>query len=214
MLTQLQESSREKCFPYFPTPSHPTMQINTQDEFKDGETATVTLVKTEADPRARATVRTMHMTVGGRTKEVRHLAFEAWPDFLVPEGDDRAALVELVRLSNRLNRAAAPSTSGNSLPLQSSNAGTAARIQESPRIVHCSAGVGRSGTFIALDFLLGELEDGALDRVPEGVDPVVEVVETLRTQRMMMVQGEGQMRFLYEAVGELWRERFAGGVRR
>jgi protein-tyrosine phosphatase len=31
---------------------------------------------------------------------------------------------------------------------------------DNPRIVHCSAGVGRTGTFIALEFLVGELESG------------------------------------------------------
>jgi protein-tyrosine phosphatase len=36
-----------------------------------------------------------------------------------------------------------------------------------PRIVHCSAGVGRSGTFIALEHLIRELDAGVLEHYDE-----------------------------------------------
>ena len=76
--------------------------------------------------------------------------------------------------------------------------------------MHCSAGVGRSGTFIALDYLLAELEEGALDRVPGNVDRISQLVDTLRQQRMMMVQGEAQFHFLYAMIKQQWLDRNAG----
>ena len=76
-----------------------------------------------------------------------------------------------------------------------------------PRIVHCSAGVGRSGTFIALDYLLAQLDDGHLDTVPPHNDPIAETVERMRQQRMMMVQGEGQFIFLYDVLRQAWIQR-------
>jgi protein-tyrosine phosphatase len=43
-----------------------------------------------------------------------------------------------------------------------------------------------------------------LDNLPNDKDPIVEVVDELRQQRMMMVQGEGQFMFLYDVLRELW----------
>ncbi|KAK3068320.1 tyrosine protein phosphatase 1 [Teratosphaeriaceae sp. CCFEE 6253] len=170
-------------------------------------------------------------------KEVRHLLFSGWPDFLIPEGADRAALVQLVALSNTLNTPAPslppqqapapshPATNGSTPhPL---NPSQPADQTQNPRIIHCSAGVGRSGTFIALDYLLHLLHTGALDnpdalpkldalstpdtpdKLPdEERDPIAETVDCLRQQRMMMVQGEAQFVFLYEVVRELWVRRW------
>lgn len=188
MLTQTHESGREKCHPYFPpSPSSPTLTVNSHDEFADGFTATVTLLSLTEDDAARCTVRELEMrTPDGDVKIVWHLLFAGWPDFLVPEGADRAALLQLLALSQAKN-AAHP---------------------ESPRVVHCSAGVGRSGTFIALDWLLRELEEGSLDALGAADDPVAEIVDRLRCQRMMMVQGEQQFSFLYDVLREKWRERW------
>lgn len=116
-----------------------------------------------------------------------HLLFEGWPDFLVPEGANREALINLITLSREKN-------------LDNSS---------NPRVVHCSAGVGRSGTFIALDWLLQELEEGGLDDLGDDEDPVTNVVSLLRKQRMMMVQGEAQFNFLYDVIRERWRARWA-----
>lgn len=187
MLTQTQESGREKCFQYFPADmENPTLDINEIDEFEDNFLASLTLKCVKADEETRSTVREMELrTQEGETKTIWHFLFAGWPDFLIPEGEDKTALVELIARTAALNTATG-----------------------SPRIVHCSAGVGRSGTFIALDWLLGELEDGALDEVPESFDPVADVVDRLRMQRVMMVQGESQFVFLYDVLREHWKERW------
>jgi len=54
-------------------------------------------------------------------------------------------------------------------------------VASGPLVVHCSAGVGRSGTYIALDTLLDEV------RQHDEVD-ILAVVTYLRRQRMMLVQ--------------------------
>ncbi|KAF2731080.1 hypothetical protein EJ04DRAFT_526442 [Polyplosphaeria fusca] len=189
MLTQTHESGREKCFQYYPrSPSSPNLPVNPHDEFEDNFKHNVTLVNLTDDEDTRAQIRELDMTNedGSETRKIWHLLFGAWPDFSVPEGADRAALLNLLAMSQAKNEDDA----------------------ENPRIVHCSAGVGRSGTFIALDWLLQELADGSLDTVEDDQDPIVAVVETLRNQRMMMVQGEPQFTFLYDVIRERWRDRW------
>ncbi|ORX98617.1 protein-tyrosine phosphatase-like protein [Clohesyomyces aquaticus] len=189
MLTQTHESGREKCHPYYPqSPSSPTLPLNQSDEFEDGFNRTVHLTNLTVDEEARAQIRELGMSNedGSESRKIWHFLFGGWPDFLVPEGADRTALLRLIELSREKN----------------------ADNSENPRIVHCSAGVGRSGTFIALDWLLQELEEGTLDSLEDDEDPIVAVVDMLRQQRMMMVQGEPQFSFLYDVMRERWRDRW------
>ena len=67
--------------------------------------------------------------------------------------------------------------------------------------MHCSAGVGRSGTYITLDYLLREIENGNIN-IDEPEDPVYETVGILREQRMYMVQSEPQYHFIYDVMKE------------
>ena len=50
-----------------------------------------------------------------------------------------------------------------------------------PILVHCSAGVGRTGTFIAVDIALEQAKK-------EGLVDIAGIVNRLRKQRMKMVQ--------------------------
>lgn len=189
MLTQTHETGREKCYPYYPqSPSTPDLRINEHDEFEDGFIHTLHLASLSHHEEARTQVREVDMTTddGSESKKIWHLLFAAWPDFSVPEGADRAAMLKLIDISREKN---------------SDNA-------TNPRIVHCSAGIGRSGTFIALDWLLQELEEGSLDALPEDEDPIMNVVEQLRDQRAGMVQSKNQFFFIYDVLRERWRDRW------
>lgn len=191
MLTQTFEGGREKCSQYFPLDlNQPAMALSAEEsdpfvsDESDGQedagiVGKVTLLETTFDPKAHSEIRKLELTIGSESKIVWHFLFAGWADYSKPEGDDRQALLELITLS-------------------ASKCST-----DNPRVVHCSAGVGRTGTFIALDHLLRELESGQLLRVTDSeTDPVFETVNQMREQRMMMVYNEMQMQFIYEVLRE------------
>ncbi|MCJ1280669.1 hypothetical protein MMC21_008499 [Puttea exsequens] len=77
-------------------------------------------------------------------------------------------------------------------------------------MAHCSAGCGRTGTFIALDYLLEELERGSFDGELE-LDPVFETVDYLRKKRVMMVQNVAQFRLIYDTLRWRWNDKHGIG---
>ncbi|XP_055999730.1 receptor-type tyrosine-protein phosphatase H-like isoform X2 [Ostrea edulis] len=113
-----------------------------------------------------------YMTVQHQDEEKRvtQFHFTTWPDNSVP--DDMTSLIcfrNLVR--NGLS------------------------ISDGPVVVHCSAGIGRTGTFISLDYLLEE-------SVMEQTIDVRGYVASLRQQRVGSVQTCEQYTFLHDALVE------------
>ncbi|GFG25210.1 tyrosine-protein phosphatase 2 [Aspergillus udagawae] len=191
MLTQTIESGREKCAQYFPLDyDRPSMilQRDEDDPFEhdeeyeeanDNVMGEVTLLESSFDQQSRSEVRKLRLTLANESKLVWHFLFAGWADYSKPEGEGREALLHLIELS------------------------ASKCSPDNPRIVHCSAGVGRTGTFIALDHLLRELESGQLLKVTDQqTDPVFETVNRMREQRMMMVYNEMQLQFIYEVLRE------------
>ncbi|XP_078584026.1 receptor-type tyrosine-protein phosphatase eta-like isoform X2 [Branchiostoma floridae x Branchiostoma japonicum] len=119
------------------------------------------------------TVRNFTLQHGNETRNVRHLNFTVWPDHGVP--DSTISLLKFVRTVRGL------------VPQDNKN----------PVIVHCSAGVGRTGTFIALDRLLQDIEDGH-----DSVD-IFGIVSEMRKHRVFMVQTEAQYIFIHQAVSDV-----------
>jgi protein-tyrosine phosphatase len=111
-----------------------TQQSNPEDFTEPG---TVELLSIHHDATLDSEIRELRVTIGETSKRFFHFFYGNWADFGRVEPEDRVALLQLTRESKRV-------------------------AGESPRIVHCSAGVGRTGTWIALDFLLRELEEGRL----------------------------------------------------
>lgn len=180
MLTQTAEAGKEKCCQYFPLDKDTKpYQV---DPFGDSEgslNGNVTLVEAIEDPASRTTIRKLLLSYGDESRTIWHLLFCGWPDFAVPEGHDRQGLLELLKLSMEKNS-----------------------VPNNPRIIHCSAGVGRSGTFIALDYLLAQIKTGAMAKVKDDFDLIYDVVDNLRQQRMTMVQSDAQYQFLYQVIRE------------
>ena len=119
------------------------------------------------------------MSHGNQTRGtiVHQLHCMAWPDHDVP--DSPHLLLELVREANSLS----PDLS-------------------SPILVHCSAGVGRTGTFIAVHKLHRELE-----RARPGTSlGVAKTVLEMRKCRARMVQTLEQYVYIYKCLDQLFNE--------
>ncbi|OBT50820.1 hypothetical protein VE04_07526, partial [Pseudogymnoascus sp. 24MN13] len=125
----------ERGYPYFPSTESQTLPINTADEFDDGFLGTVTYEgDAELAGDGATEIRKLVMRVEGEEEEkvIWHLLYTQWPDFGMPPGKENCLAAEPDRSYQRKN--ASPTN---------------------PKIVHCRAGVGRSGTFIVLDQWLG-----------------------------------------------------------
>lgn len=79
-------------------------------------------------------------------KSVFHFHFKAWPDHGVPQ-DPGTVLGFLNDINSKLE--------------ELENDG----MQPGPMIVHCSAGIGRTGTFIVIDVLLNVMEQQGIDNI-------------------------------------------------
>lgn len=126
------------------------------------------------------TIREFKISSEGRPsfpRVVRHFHYTVWPDHGVPETTQ--SLIEFVRtVRDYIDRA--PSTGAT--------------------VVHCSAGVGRTGTFMVLDRVLQQLDSiGTVD--------VYGCVFDLRLHRSHMVQTEYQYSFLHQCVRDVLRAR-------
>nr|XP_024658919.1 titin isoform X16 [Maylandia zebra] len=116
------------------------------------------------------------------TRAVRHFHFTAWPDHGVPETTELLiSFRHLVR--EHMNQYS----------------------KHSPTVVHCSAGVGRTGTFIAIDRLIFQIER-------ENTVDVFGIVHDLRMHRPLMVQTEDQYVFLNQCALDIIRSRTGTNV--
>ncbi|XP_076056056.1 tyrosine-protein phosphatase non-receptor type 2-like isoform X2 [Oratosquilla oratoria] len=106
-------------------------------------------------------------------RKILHFHYTTWPDFGVPQSPEAFyKFLSVVRGSGVLE----------------SNVG--------PAVVHCSAGIGRSGTFCLVDSVLLMLAKGLGD----GPGMVREALLDMRRYRMGLIQTPDQLRFSYQAI--------------
>ncbi|KAI9147790.1 Receptor-type tyrosine-protein phosphatase epsilon [Paramyrothecium foliicola] len=195
-LTTMKEGGAVKCHQYFPLesmeaddPKSSVWALNEENVWGDGWKAHLAFDSIEVLANGAIEKRKLLLSVEGENepRTIWHFLYRRWPDFGVPAIGDIDSFFELMRLSREHSN---PST---------------------PRIIHCSAGVGRTGTFICLEHLIRELDSGALENYDadgEQPDLIFETVELLRQQRRGMVQGEIQYQFIYQVLRKLWIKKY------
>eukprot|EP00111_Clytia_hemisphaerica_P000393 TCONS_00001087-protein len=121
------------------------------------------------------TEREFLMTFEGESRLLRHFQYTAWPDHGVPRSSkEMLQFVTTVRFHQRPD--------------------------DGPVICHCSAGVGRTGTYLCVDILVNKLQ------TENNVD-VYGVVCLMRTQRCSMVQTEDQYIFIHRVILDYLKQR-------
>lgn len=105
---------------------------------------------------------------GNSTWPLTQFAYTSWPDHGVPD-----TTVEMLKFRSRVK--------------------SQSKGSDAPLLVHCSAGVGRTGTWIGLDRYLDSCAD------LNDSDSIRAIVEDMRMSRNYMVQAQAQYVYLYNA---------------
>jgi len=139
------------------------------------------------------TLRRIRMIYQNTRREIYHLHYEGWPDFGVPESS--LGIRELVRLSNYYQK------------LNVSQSG--------PMVIHCSAGIGRSGSFMAIASVMSDPYYKQLQKEyptpgKEDYQPLLVILSQFKISNLVismrqqrhpgMVQTSHQYKFIYMAL--------------
>ncbi|CAJ0607019.1 unnamed protein product [Cylicocyclus nassatus] len=169
MTTKEMERSRSKCHVYWPA-------LREELNLREYIIKTVEEIKVPGDNGLDMFIKRRFMVAkkGMPQRELFHLQFIGWPDHGCPEHPESVLrFLEAVDVACKK----AISTQG-------------------PVIVHCSAGIGRTGTFIVIDILLNQIRH----RGSSCPIDIPRTVMKIREQRSRMVQTEAQYVFLYRAI--------------
>uniref|UniRef100_A0A4W3IKX1 protein-tyrosine-phosphatase n=1 Tax=Callorhinchus milii TaxID=7868 RepID=A0A4W3IKX1_CALMI len=122
-------------------------------------------------------IREFNVSYADAVQRVIHYNYMAWPDHGVPNADTAENILQFVQMI-RQQTVKRPGSI----------------------IVHCSAGVGRTGTLIALDRLMQHIHEH------EYVD-ILGLVSEMRMYRTSMVQTEEQYIFIHRCVQLMWKKK-------
>eukprot|EP01103_Thecamoeba_quadrilineata_P005318 TRINITY_DN15133_c0_g1_i1.p1 TRINITY_DN15133_c0_g1~~TRINITY_DN15133_c0_g1_i1.p1 ORF type:complete len:306 (+),score=35.28 TRINITY_DN15133_c0_g1_i1:123-1040(+) len=175
MLTRLQEGNNVKAHPYWPE--------TRGEEFNAGDHIKITLRENPRIEKFGITIRKLHVEhLGLRvSRMITQLHFSDWPDNGVPS---KTASIRAVLHLHEMFR--------------SRN-----HVLTGPTVVHCSAGIGRAGTFIAIDMLFRKIVQSTCAEEGNNYSShLYNILLDLRKQRRGMVQTFEQYRFIIQVLSD------------
>ncbi|KAE8591663.1 hypothetical protein XENTR_v10018536 [Xenopus tropicalis] len=131
-----------------------------------GENLSLRLEKCNALQDFTIRIMTLFQKETGENRLITHLQFTTWPDHSTPQSPQ--SLLHFLCYLRRFHN-------------------------EWPLVVHCSAGIGRTGVLICVHVILTYLEQGIQFQIKD-------IVKTMRQQRYGMIQTKDQYIFCYKAL--------------
>ena len=177
MLTRVVEGGIEKCFPYWPGQVEADFEILYQDK----QSIIVKLIDQEKVEESDCTVSTIQIYLRDPNQQstpiyhVKHLLYNGWRDMSVPTSTE--TFLDYFQLFHKYH------------------------TSDASPIVHCTAGIGRTGVFIALDYLFTAVPHMTVEEIQS--DPVFDTVEELRSWRTSMVCRPSQLEYIYTLFREM-----------
>jgi len=180
MLTNIIEQGSVKAFEYLPKiePENDEDVVDEEDkQLKYGDI----LVKSEdmiSGPDKSYSVRNFSQTKNGETRKITRFQFTDWPDQETPDTAKLLSFIE--KISEQVDQ-----------------------VPKSPIVIHCSAGVGRTGTWILLTEIFTKI-DSAVKKKPS-VPPTINVMQSithLRGMREGLVNHPDQYKFCFQTIAD------------
>ncbi|CAF0720499.1 unnamed protein product [Brachionus calyciflorus] len=176
MTTKVIEQRKLKCAQYWPLDKDEVLQTNLF-EIKNEDV--------EDLDDYRVTKLTIKHLSSGKSRTIAHCQFLSWPDHGVPKTATQILdFINLVRKNQEFY-----------LKELNTDSKWTGHPLGPPICVHCSAGIGRTGTFCAIDISLNRLNDCKTVNI-------IDTVNKIRSQRAQSVQMRDQYVFCYLAVLE------------
>ncbi|GAB6026053.1 hypothetical protein CHUAL_012259 [Chamberlinius hualienensis] len=169
MLTEVKEHGRDKCYPYWP------QEDNEKLEFGEYQVTKKFSYKSESYVTTGLSIFNLAQK---KQRNLWHIQYTDWPDHGCPL--DVHGFLSFMEEIDSVRRHAA-----NEIPL--------GKTRNLPMVVHCSAGVGRSGVTILCDVMIYSLDHNV------NMD-ISGVLSNLRDQRMLTVQTLAQYKFVYSVL--------------
>jgi len=183
MLCKLEENGKEKCVEYW-EPEKRNIFDSTVNIYNFKVNYTTEQINEDI------TIRNCHVLdkTTNAEKEIKQIHYGGWPDHEIPK-DIQAVYGNILFMFNIVDN----------IIKQTPNC---------PICVHCSAGVGRTGTFIALyniyRDILRQLEDKKSKRISFSL---MNLVRKLKEMRLYLVENEKQYKMIYQFISKLLKDR-------
>lgn len=169
MLNKVLEKNEVKCYWYWPLQTGEQHKMTLED-------VNLTVEQLDEVDNSYYSTRLIKITdlETNESREVIHFHYTTWPDFGVPQSPIAfLKFLKTVRESGALEP------------------------DVGPPVVHCSAGIGRSGTFCLVDTCLVIIQREGMDNLN-----IQQILLEMRKDRMGLIQTPDQLRFSYQAIIE------------